>query len=338
MTGRRGGVVTWALVAVIAALVGAQLLDPWADDAPPGGVPPAQRVSAQGILLGVTTLSLARNADRPWRPSDLREVDAFERRARRHADIVMWFADWAQSRFDPEQAAAVRRRGSIPEITWEPWDARIAPGRPQPDYRLATIIAGRHDAVIRRFATAVARYGGPVRLRFAQEMNGRLYPWAERVNGNRPGDFVRAWRHVHRLFAAAGARNVTWIWAPVVGAVRASQYPGASQVDVVGVSGFNGGTETFAKRWRPFRPTFDPSLDFVARLAPGKPLALPEIASAEAGGDKAAWITDMLHAANDRRRIRAIVWFDVAKEADWRISSSAAAQAAFARGVARLRR
>jgi beta-mannanase len=336
--GGAGRAVTALLLAVIAALVAVQLLDPWGDEPHGPGPYPAVPVSADGVLVGVTTLSLARNSADPWTARDLREVDDFEQRARRHADVVMWFADWERGRFDAHQAAAVRRRGSLPEVSWEPWDSRIAPGRPQPRYRLSRILAGDFDRVVRRFAVAVRRYAHPVRLRFAQEMNGRLYPWAERVNGNRPGEFARAWRHVHRIFDRAGARNVTWIWSPVVGGLRAAQYPGDRWVDVVGVAGFNGGTATFAKRWRPFRPTFDPSLDALEQLAPGKPLALPEIASAEQGGDKAAWIADMLTAADERRRMREIVWFDVDKEADWRISSSPAAQAAFARGVARLRR
>src|SRR5205807_106268 len=99
---------------------------------------------------------------------------------------------------------AVSRRGSVPEITWEPWDSWA--GVRQPRYTLASIIAGRHDAYIRRSARALRAYGKPVLLRFAQEMNGTWYPWAERANGNRPGQFATAWRHVWRIFARQGTR------------------------------------------------------------------------------------------------------------------------------------
>ena len=56
-----------------------------------------------------------------------------------------------------------------------------------------------------RWARQVAAYKGPVLLRFAQEMNGRWYPWSESTNGNHRGEFVRAWRHVHAIFDRAGS-------------------------------------------------------------------------------------------------------------------------------------
>jgi beta-mannanase len=73
----------------------------------------------------------------------------------------------------------------------------------------------------------LAASGRPVRLRFAQEMSGSWYPWDERANGNRPGDFIAMWRHVHHLFTLAGARNVTWVWSPVTVTRRATSPGGA---------------------------------------------------------------------------------------------------------------
>ena len=92
----------------------------------------------------------------------------------------------------------------------------------QPAYRLAAIIDGTYDAYIRSWATGMAALPYPVVIRFAHEMNGFWYPWCEQSNGNRPGDYVAAWRHVHDLFADAGAHNVTWLWSPNV------TYPGAA--------------------------------------------------------------------------------------------------------------
>ena len=31
-------------------------------------------------------------------------------------------------------------------------------------------------------------------------MNGWWWPWSEQLNGNNPGEFVAAWRHVHDIF------------------------------------------------------------------------------------------------------------------------------------------
>jgi beta-mannanase len=252
---------------------------------------------------------------------------------------VMWFADWAHvANFDARQAAAVAARGSVPEISWEPWDSTRRLGAPQPGFRLVSVIRGAHDRYIERWAREIAAYRRPVLLRFAQEMNGRWYPWAESANGNRPGQFVVAWRHVHAIFARAGASNVRWVWSPVAGNIRADQYPGAAFVDVIGLSGFIAGENVFGGSWRSFATAFGPSLDFVHALAPGKPISLAEVAAAQTGGDKAAWITQMFQAIAGRPYIRSLVWFDLRKEADWRIASSLAARRAFADGLTRVER
>jgi hypothetical protein len=331
-------IITPLLIALVATIVAFQVLDPLSISGGDGPRPwPISPVPRDEPLIGLTTPLLARNSAQPWTPADLREVNEFERQVRRHADIVMWFADWESSGFDAGQAEAVRRRGSLPEISWEPWDRGVGEHRPQAGYRLARIIAGDHDEVVREFARGVAEYGHPVRLRFAQEMNARAYPWAERTNGNRPGEFARAWRHVHAIFQQEGATNVTWIWAPVVGEVWEGLYPGDGFVDAVGVSGFNGGTVAFGRVWRSFEELFGDTLDTVRRIAPGKPVVLPEIASAEAGGNKGAWIGEMFDAvrAGD---IRAVVWFNLEKEARWQISSSDGSQDGFAANVSLRRR
>lgn len=333
---RRGMFLTGALLLAVLALVGLQVAAPWARDdraAPARPWPVAAKHTTQPRLeLGVTTLALARNAYRPWRPADLRQVNAFEQGARHHAGIVMWFADWAHNRdFDVRQASAVARRGSVPEITWEPWDASRGTG--QPAYRLRTITDGRHDAYVRRWARQIAAYGKPVRIRFAQEMNARAYPWAEAANGNRRGDYVRAWRHVHGIFERAGATNVRWVWAPVAGHLRPDLYPGSDQVDVLGVSGFNGGTILWGKRWRSFADAFGPTLDALHALDPSKPVELAEIASTERGGSKAAWIRGLFASLRSRPYVKALIWFNLRKETDWRIQSSRGAERAFARGI-----
>jgi beta-mannanase len=143
---------------------------------------------------------------------------------------------------------------------------------------------------------------------------------------------------VHAIFGRAGASNVRWVWSPVAGDIRAEQYPGARLVDVVGLSGFIAGESVFGGPWRSFATAFGPSLDAVHALAPGKPVALAEIAAAQTGGDKAAWIAQMFGEIERRPYIRSIVWFNLRKEADWRIESSRGAELAFAAGLSRVER
>jgi beta-mannanase len=327
----KGALVSILLVGAIAALVALQIEQPWKADT--RTVPAWPRPSAPPhVKLGVTTVALARNSFRPWSSGDLQQVNAFEQVARRHTDIVMWFADWAHATdFDARQATDVTSRGSVPEISWEPWDSRG--GVDQPRYRLATIVAGAHDAYIRRWAREIAAWGRPVRLRFAHEMNGRWYPWAERANGNLEGEYAAAWRHVHSLFAQAGAHNVQWVWSPVAGHVDPNLYPGADQVDVLAVSGFVADTGAFRQRWRSFERAFGRTLTAVHRLDPAKPVMLSEIGVDAGAADKAAWIRAMFREIGRRRYVRALVWFELRKEADWRITSSPDVQAAFASGL-----
>lgn len=291
--------------------------------------------SSDRPTIGVTTDALARNSTQPWDAGDLAEVNGFERDIRTHVGVVMWFADWEHNaRPDQRQLRRIAERGSVPEISWEPWDYEVGVRRPQPEYRLARIADGTHDAYIRTWARGLKAYGGPVRLRFGHEMNGDWYPWAEAANGNRHGDYRRAWRHLHDLFAREGVTNVRWVWSPVARHVSPRTFPGAAYVDVVGLSGFNGGTELAWSGWRTFASIFDESLARLGAMAPGKPIEISEVSSAETGGDKGAWIRSMFAYLRRHPQIGTVVWFNVRKQADWRIQSSPQARRAFAHAVA----
>jgi endoglucanase len=66
-----------------------------------------------------------------------------------------------------------------------------------------------------------------------------------------------------------------------------------------------------------------------------KPIIIGEMASAQSGGDKAAWIGAIAGTLKtDFPLIKGLNWFDIDKETDWRISSSPASEAAFAKMAA----
>jgi hypothetical protein len=265
----------------------------------------------------------------PWQAKDLRSVNAFEQAAHRHVDVVMFYADWEHASFSPEQLDAIASRDAIPEITWEPWDSSKGLRTAQPGYRLINIVEGQFDPKIREWAKGIADYGKPVRLRFAHEMNGFWYPWSETGNGNHRGEFVRAWRHVHDVFAALGADNVEWVWSPVFGAPE-RYFPGEDYVDRLGLTCLNGGPDLFAAGWRSLDRMCGRSVEDLQALAPGLPIELSEFGSSERGGDKAAWITDAVAFLRARPEIRTVVWFNLHKETDWRIQSSPATERAAA--------
>jgi beta-mannanase len=265
------------------------------------------------------------------------DVGQFEADAGHSVGLIEYFRDW-RSGFDTATANAVRAMGATPLITWEPWDASNGTVN-QPLYSLSRIAGGAYDAYIRSWAAAAAAWGHPLFLRFAHEMNGNWYPWSEGVNGNRKGDFVRAWRHVHDLFVAAGARNVSWVWSvnrDYQGSTAlAGLYPGDAYVDWDAIDVYNGGTAVAMGGWLTFSQMFDPTYGELHAFS-SKPLLITELGSAEAGGSKAAWITAFFAALHADPEIRGFCWFNFNKETDWRIESSPTAQSAFAAGVTSL--
>lgn len=332
--GKIAATVTSGLVTLSAVVAPGFLLAPDAVIARQPQPFPLAVSSPRSLVLGVTTDALAKNSTTPWRTADLGAVNAFEQTAHAHLGIVMWFADWQHARPNVAQLQAVAQRGSIPEISWEPWDY-AGSTHTQRSYTLDSIIHGHHDPYIRTWARALHGYGRPVLLRFAQEMNGNWYPWSEAVNGNRPGEFVRAWRHVHDIFTAQHATNVKWVWSPNAGShdIQATQYPGDAYVDVLGLSVFNGGTSLNWGGWRSFGRIFNTSARALHQIAPNKPVQVSEVASAERGGNKAAWITRMFADLNRHPQVKSLIWYDLRKQADWPITSSRRAARAFAAGA-----
>jgi hypothetical protein len=239
--------------------------------------------------------------------------------------------------FSRAQLAGIRAQGMQPMVSLEPWSHRSTWGdTEQPDYRLATITAGSHDAALRRIARAIAQYREPVLLRFAQEMNGWWYPWAVGRNGNRSSDYIAAWRHVHVLFQAEAASNARFLWSPnaITGSARETQlqaaYPGDEYVDLVGMTAY-GHSDSPAD-------TFDATYRRLAALT-GKDIVLSE--TGVDGDAKASWISALgpWLAAHDR--IAGFIWFNTSPAStgasgDYRFNDSPAALLAFRKMLGQL--
>ena len=230
-----------------------------------------------------------------------------------HLTYYGWATDWTGSVTQADLAA-----GRIPLVNWEPHNIDFA-----------KIIDGSFDATILAHANGSKVLGKKFFLDFAAEMNGD-----EAWSGNNATLYVSAYRHIHDLFVAAGANNVVWAWCPNVTDIHGGNrttmdyYPGDAYVDWTGVDGYNWGTKNGG--WQTFRQVFRNIYPLLA--AKRKPIMIGEMASAEAGGDKGKWIDEIIPTLRTSfPLIKGIVWFDINKEADWRISSSPAAVAAFIR-------
>lgn len=285
---------------------------------PAPATPAAPAISSARLRLGLST---------PGGPTANGELDAASSTLGESPSIVMSHVDFTH----PAPIAGIQSvaaRGADSLITWEPWQGGA--GVDQPAYANARIIAGDQDAYIRSWGADLAKYGKPVYLRFAHEMNGNWYPWSDGVNGNAPGSYVQAWKHVRDLVVAQGATNVKWVWSPNVpypgSTDLASLYPGADSVDVVALDGYNWGSAP-GQRWTEPAALFGPGIDRLRAIAPGKPLIVGEVASSEDGGSKSAWNRDLVSYLQAQPDVLGFVWFDFRKEEDWRIDSSATSAA-----------
>jgi len=221
--------------------------------------------------------------------------------------------------------------GYIPLVTWETWTNGVG-------YSLDDIINGVHDSMIRTRAQACASIGQKFFLRWGHEMNGNWYPWDGSHNGANAAaatKYIATYRHIHDLFVAAGATNALWVFSPNVDSVPgdawnqwSNYYPGDGYVDWMAFDGYNWGTVQTGSVWRTFS-TITGTI-YAGLAAKNKPIMIPETASTEMGGDKAAWIAAILPALKGSfPAIKALVWFHMNKETDWRIDSSSQSRDAF---------
>ncbi len=267
-------------------------------------------------------------------------LTSFEADAGKGAAIVNEFQTWGKTdgaqNFHPDWMDTFRNHGSIPMVSWQPQDATSTVN--DPAYSLANIYNGNFDTYITQFATDAKAWGHPFFLRFAHEMNGTWYSWSEKENGNSPGDYIKAWRHVHDIFTQNGVTNATWVWCPNIDSKNQIQidglYPGSSYVDWVAMDGYNFGTVN-GNTWQTFSQVFTSTYHHLLNLAPDKPLMIAETASEETGGDKAGWLTDAFgtQIPNNFPKIKAVVVFNKVVTYNWPIESSLAAQNAFASAI-----
>jgi beta-mannanase len=247
--------------------------------------------------------------------------------------------------------------GRISFITWE-YNAR--PGPEYENHTLDAIMDGVYDEYFTGWAQRVAAFGKPIFLRWGHEMNGDWYLWGGENNGggatdgygdpdepDGPERFVDAYRYIHDLFVANGAENVLWVWCPnapfstmdisygSTGWNNAENYyPGDEYVDWLCFDGYNWGTSSFGQqfnsRWSSFDEIFRESYERLQGISEEKPIIIGEFSSTEDGGDKAAWVADAFERLElDYPQIKAIIWFHIAKETDWRIDSTPESLEAF---------
>ena len=251
----------------------------------------------------------------PSSPGSYTSVEQFSRLIGRQPQIAVYYSSWWEP-FRSAFAQAAHAHGTVPMVQIEPSGVS-----------LAAIAAGQYDAFLASYAHAVRSYGQQVILSFGHEMNADWYSWSS--GRTSPAVFVAAWRHIHDLFVADGAGNVTWLWTVnVVGGPHvkpvSAWWPGAAYVTWVGIDGH------YFQRTDHFTQLFGATLTQVRKLAHLPVLIAESGIGPYVGIEK---ITD-LFAGAQAHGLLGVVWFDVPGH-NLRIENDPAAVTVFEQGVSK---
>ncbi len=214
----------------------------------------------------------------------------------RSLSVVHVYQNWAS----PTPAATLEKvlaNGATPMIDW-----RCGPSD-------ATILSGQDDALITSFATELAQLKAPVFLRWFYEFNFPNSPdYKACIAALGPAGYAAAFRHIHALFTAAGATNVSFVWCIASGGQDQDwikYYPGPAYVDWIAVDGYLRNSTTyqagqFAQLFGSWYSTFDGF---------GKPMMITETAALS--GAQSPYLADLKqNLDNGYPMIRGVLYFD----------------------------
>jgi mannan endo-1,4-beta-mannosidase len=234
---------------------------------------------------------------------------------------------------DPKLVALAQTGGVRLLISWLPdkgADSTNAPG-----YRLSAIAAGKFDPELRQLGAQIKALPHGATVRPMPDPNTPWYAWSGTANGNRPGDYVRAWKHVRKVLLKAAGKKVKLMWSVYARSVPdnkqnalAVYFPGGKQVDSVAADAYNFGTAQ-GLTWTAPADLFAPAYGAIQKLAK-KPFWISETGSTARGGDEGAWIGALGQLGKTMPKLTGVVWYDV-KDAtgDFRVPRKGAAAAAF---------
>jgi beta-mannanase len=222
--------------------------------------PTGQAMSASNPTGGVLTM-----------PVELTNASSFNAGLARPSSLMPIYLNWTNTIL-VTQLDRIWAQGAIPMITWSCGDS---------DWNVAT---GKDDALISAVAQKLAAAHMPILLRWFPDPNDRQSASAQKclVNvPNSPGPaaaYRAAYQHIHDLFAAAGATNVSFAWSVDTTGGQGPQswstyYPGSASVDWIGAdvaySSPNGSSDPFSDAVQQWYDQY---------AASGKPLIVSSLA------------------------------------------------------------
>lgn len=260
-----------------------------------------------------------------WPSASKQNIEYINQLAGTRSGIIHTFVNTNQDIYQWGFMDYVKSQGAINLLTLETKKSDYS------HYTTVDINNGMMDAYLNKIAKQLKSWqnGSEIWIRPLHEVNGNWYGWCigdSKVNTNE--SYQQAFQRMVKIFRDNGANNVKFIYNVNndnvgTGASYMGAYPGDDYVDFVSMDGYNWGTTKSWSSWKGFRQIFDKPYN--ALVAGSKrPVIIPEYASTEMGGNKAAWITDAKGQilAKTYPMLVAAIWFNQNKETDWRIQSS----------------
>ncbi|WP_305789756.1 glycoside hydrolase family 26 protein [Symbioplanes lichenis] len=217
-------------------------------------------------------------------------VDQLEESLDRPLDIVNTYRRFDQM-VGTTSDAELLDNGATLMVSWATGDNR-------------SILAGEHDALIRKQARKIRAVRKPLLLRVRWEMdrpNLRATMWSA-------ADYVAAYRYIWDIFREERVKNVSWVFCPTAeGFARgeaAAFYPGDDVVDWTCVDVYAG------NQFQPVGVLMGDFLRWAAQRP--KPIVIGEFGVAKAWGSagRAAWLRDAQRTFKANPQIKAVVYFE----------------------------
>lgn len=292
------------------------------------------------IMLGAWTEGFF---DAKTRTLHAEKLTEFEKLINKKVSIAHYYRGWEYLP-DPiliKEFGTLRSNGWMPMINVNPYYFKDCPASDKPLYK--AISEGQCDEFLHKSGRNLSQVKEPFFLLFAWEMNNKDLAWSVNSTGDKPQDFVAAWRHMHDVFVEEGAHSVIWVFAPntyAEGSIAyVDLYPGDDYVDWTGIDGYNWGTSQSWSQWSSFAGTFTTSYRHLISVAPKKPIMIAEFNTTDKGGNKAQWYTDTLtrDIPYNFPQIKAVVIYNEDRTAqehvNWKVDVSQESLKAFSEAI-----
>lgn len=260
------------------------------------------------------------------------------------ANLTLFYLQWPENAKTPPlplepTLKAIWNNGGLVCLSWEP---KYIDNGAEITISIDSIVSGVYDDYLISIANEIKSFGKPVIIRLAHEMNLNQYHWgtpASEYGKNSPKIYVKMFQYIVDLFKKQRVENALWAFCPNADSIPADSwniasnyYPGDDYVDILGMDGYNwdmspGLAHNLHLAWsspmRSFEQIFDPLFRELKKLAPQKPIMVFETATVDRSKDnnKSIWIKQALEVAA-KWNLLAIIWFQIKKEADWRINQN----------------